>query len=687
MSVRVVELIRSWMIIPKIQDQLTDVAMDVCLHWFDCIFLSLIQTIGQNPAPEPLNRATKNPKSHVLDQKIGPLSGPAPRRARIGRTTELKCKPWCSVIRMPPVAVPEGIRISIMFRLNYSKKPIRVISLIYPNDTNSEKLLSRSEGERFCTTENAESVSNVRKLSNPVITYTSVLHRDLSNGIHRPEMSNTVRDDQRKTNQQPATTTTILVAERHEPVGPVTSVSNSSEKTVNASVKPRLLSPPVIVSRSPSSADSTERSQDFVTNVNLKMNVSDAWTDANKKDRWTKGIRRNPTYSPIPGGADQSPEKRVISPIKQNGSQLWGMPRFADNRTNTRTRMARSPPVTLKRTVLNGERSPDVRIVRKDTRICTSTPTSPVFRTVEQPSRVFSIETPGQQNHAPRDGWSSLSHHDGPNGKHYGTQYTTRRIRPQRTPSAYESTTRQPLSIVYPRDIENGYSERCTPMPSGEVRTRTPYCRDASPELISRRDSGYKQGLEMKRPQSNLSKYSPVDKSSYSPSVTSNMRIPIIPKYDQAGGNLRPTKINRESSTTPSGEGRTSSGSVKRPTSSNGEKITVPRKINWAFGINIQGDNSQALLRSLLRILEQKRIDYVYQNPYRLQCVYQPYSEMDQTPPANSQSGLPIKWELEIVQLIRSKNYGVRFRYLSGDQSQYRILEKSICGQFQRNSD
>ncbi|TGZ67053.1 hypothetical protein CRM22_005004 [Opisthorchis felineus] len=569
-------------------------------------------------------------------------------------------------------------------RLNYSKKPIRVISLIYPNDKKSEKPLSRSEGERFCTTENAESVSNVRKLSNPVMTYTSVLHRDLSNGIHRPEMSNNIRDDQRKVNQQPAKTNTILVAERHEPLEPVTSGSNISEKTLTASVKPKLLSPPVIVSRSPSSTDSTGRSQDFVTNVSLKMNVSDPWAD---RDRWARGIRRNPTESPTTGGADQNPEKRVISPIKQNSSQLWGMPRFADNRTNTKTRMTRSPPVTLKRTVLNGERSPDVRIVRKGTRMCTSTPTSPVFRTVEQPSRVFSIETPGQPNHAPRDGWSSLSQHDGPSGKHYGTQYTTHRIRPRRTPSAYESTTHQHLSIVYPNDKENGYSERCTPIPSGELPTRH---RDSSPKLISRKDSGYTQGLEMKRPQSNLSRYPPVDKGdkySYPPSVTSNMRIPIIPKYDQAGGNLRPTKINRESSTTPSGEGRTSTGGVKRSTSSNGEKITVPRKINWAFGINVQGDNSQALLRSLLRILEQKRIDYVYQNPYRLQCTYQPNSEMDQTPSRSSQPGPPIKWELEIVQLVRSKNYGVRFRYLSGDQSQYRTLEKSICSQFQRNSD
>ncbi|OON18928.1 hypothetical protein X801_05211, partial [Opisthorchis viverrini] len=571
-------------------------------------------------------------------------------------------------------------------RLNHSKKPIRVISLIYPNDKEPEKLLSRSEGERFCTTEDTE---NVRKLSNPVMTYTSVLHRDLSNGIHRPEMSNNIRDDQRKANQQPTTTNTILVTERHEPPPePVTSVSNGSEKTVTASVKPRLLSPPVVVSLSPSSGNSTERSQEFVTNVSLKMNVSDPWADVNKRDRWARGNRQNPTCSPIPsGGADQSPEKRVVSPVKQNGNQLWGMPRFADNRTNTKARMTKSPPVTLKRTVLNGERSPDVRIVRKGTRICASTPTSPVFRTVEQPSRVFSIETTGQQNHAPRDGWSSMSHHDGPSGKHYGTQYTTNRIRPHRTPSAYESTTHQPLSIIYPSDNENGYSERCTPMPSGELRTRTPYRRDSSPKLISRRDSGYKQALEMNRPQSNLSKYSPVDKYSYSPSVTSNMRIPIAPKYDQPGSNLRPTKINRESSTTPSGEGRTSTGSVKHSTSSNGEKITVPRKINWAFGINVQGDNSQALLRSLLRILEQKRIDYVYQSPYRLQCSYQPSGDLDQTPSTNSQSGAPIKWELEIVQLIRSKNYGVRFRYLSGDLSQYRILEKSICGQFQRNSD
>ncbi|CAL8083515.1 unnamed protein product [Calicophoron daubneyi] len=106
-----------------------------------------------------------------------------------------------------------------------------------------------------------------------------------------------------------------------------------------------------------------------------------------------------------------------------------------------------------------------------------------------------------------------------------------------------------------------------------------------------------------------------------------------------------------------------------------------PRRQNWPFGVNVRGQNPEVLMLAATKILADMNITYDYVTPYRLICTQQPPASTGSYG-ANNKKQQPVKWETEVVQLTRAKQYGVRMKYASGDTTKYRMLEKTIMNQF-----
>ncbi|KAA3680472.1 MAP/microtubule affinity-regulating kinase [Paragonimus westermani] len=244
----------------------------------------------------------------------------------------------------------------------------------------------------------------------------------------------------------------------------------------------------------------------------------------------------------------------------------------------------------------------------------------------------------------------------------------------------------------------------------GDQRTRVPYQQEPSPIPISRtdRESSLTRVNGSRTPPTNTHHKA---KDASINNVNGHYKSPIIiTTYTPYNGTNRdgtharqsgsPTKENRVLSygrkqdyKSPEQNGDRQSGRrTPSPNSPEDQKrlpTAVPRKQHWTSGIHIQGSNAQILMLSLLRVLEDYGIGYVYLSPYRLQCTRSITSASSGGSVIDRYNSIPImcKWEMEVVQLPRSKSYGVRFKYISGDTTQYRSVERLIIAEYPKSPD
>ncbi|KAF6770180.1 hypothetical protein AHF37_10723 [Paragonimus kellicotti] len=449
-------------------------------------------------------------------------------------------------------------------------------------------------------------------------------------------------------------------------------------------------------------------------------------------------IEKKPSYKSSGNTSSSVHHEQSTAPFPTSNTEtIVNGPTNTNTATITKTTSRILSPVTqVKRTTLENRTALPRYTVKRQTPA--STPTSPVLYRLGNVPRTLSIRSQDSDKPQQQNGGGKMSvqyvvsrvqNHN--NSRHHGSQtphyYRTASFTSNHGwngPNTKRSNSRlqfnephhngspsyvtiSPTHLKGSRPLETEYQ---TTLVNGDQRTRAAYQQEPSPIPVSRTDR------ESSLPRVNGSRTPPTSTHHKTSDVSvtdvnGHHKSPIIittyTPYDRTnrdGIQVRqsgsPTKENRMLSygrkqdyKSPEQNGDRQSGrqtpSPKSPPDHNSLPTAAPRKQHWTSGIHIQGSNAQILMLSLLRVLEDYSIGYVYISPYRLQCTRSITSASSGGSLVDRYNTVPImcKWEMEVVQLPRSKSYGVRFKYISGDTTQYRSVERLIIAEFPKSPD
>ncbi|KAF8570560.1 hypothetical protein P879_00403 [Paragonimus westermani] len=449
-------------------------------------------------------------------------------------------------------------------------------------------------------------------------------------------------------------------------------------------------------------------------------------------------IEKKPSYKSSGNTSTSVHREQNTAPFPTSNTETIVSGSTNTNATTMTTTSPRilSPLTQLKRTMLENRTALPRYTVKRQTPA--STPTSPVLYRLGNMPRTLSIRSQDSDRSQQQNGVGKMNVHyvvsrtqNQTNSRHHGSQtphyYRTASFTSNHGwngPNTKRSNSRlqfseahqngplnyvtiSPTHLKGSRPLETEYQATIV---NGDQRTKVAYQQEPSPIPIGRtdRESSLTRVNGSRTPPTNT--HHKANDASIN-DVNGHYKSPIIiTTYTPYNGTNRdgtharqsgsPTKENRMLSygrkqdyKSPEQNGDRQSGrqtpSPNSPADQKSLPTAVPRKQHWTSGIHIQGSNAQILMLSLLRVLEDYGIGYVYLSPYRLQCTRSITSAPSRGSVIDRYNTIPImcKWEMEVVQLPRSKSYGVRFKYISGDTTQYRSVERLIIAEYPKSPD
>ncbi|CAL8083509.1 unnamed protein product [Calicophoron daubneyi] len=121
-----------------------------------------------------------------------------------------------------------------------------------------------------------------------------------------------------------------------------------------------------------------------------------------------------------------------------------------------------------------------------------------------------------------------------------------------------------------------------------------------------------------------------------------------------------------------------------------GKKSSKPRRLHFVYRLPVMCSDAQALLADTIRVLESNRISYTTRTNFCFLCTNMPNlhpsnnlegGDEDQLISSDFNSS-SLRWEVEICKLHKPNRYGVKFKRIAGDASEFKEIERNLLQQF-----